>query len=260
LSNSDLATTAQVTYTAKVVGVSDGDTITVLRDKTQVRIRLHGIDTPEKAQPFGQKAKQCTAELVFGKHVQVEVVTQDRYGRTVAKVSYPSKMHRNPLDRSKTHQAETVYRSLQESLVQAGLAWWYQRYAPNDTHLAELEREAWQAKRGLWADAHPVPPWDWRRGKRARARAASVQRRVPEQGSSRTGSGELRCNVKSKVCHQPGCRHYRCKNCTATFSSEAEAAGGWVSVASAAVGALRRRGARVVAGQYAPNPPPNGAK
>ena len=103
-----VAASAQVTNTARVVGVSDGDTITVLRDKTQVRIRLHGIDTPEKAQPFSQKAKQFTAKLVFGKHVKVEVVTQDRYGRTVAKVSYQSQMHHNPLDRSKAHQVVTV--------------------------------------------------------------------------------------------------------------------------------------------------------
>jgi endonuclease YncB( thermonuclease family) len=162
-------------------------TITVPRDKIQVRISLYGIDTPEKAQPFGPKAKQFTAKLVFGKHVRVEVVTPDHFGRTVAKVSYPSKMHRNPLDRSKAHQVVTVYRSLQESLVQAGLAWWYQRYARNDTRLAELEREARRTKRGLWADAHPVPPWDWRRGERcwgqstfrekARGQAGSFTRR-----------------------------------------------------------------------------------
>jgi endonuclease YncB( thermonuclease family) len=220
-----VAATAQVTYNAKVIGVSAGDTITVLRDKTQVRIRLHGIDTPEKAQPFGQKAKQFTAKLVFGKHVRIDAVTQDRYGRTVAKVSYPSKMHRNPLDRSKAHQVVTVYRSLQESLLQAGLAWWYQRYAPNDTRLAELEREARLAKRGLWADARPVPPWDWRRGKRASARGSSTQRRVAKQDRSPAGGGELRSNVNSKVCHRPGCRHYRCKNCTVRFPSEAAAAG-----------------------------------
>jgi hypothetical protein len=160
---------------------------------------------------------------VVGKHVQVEVVTQDRYGRTVAKVSYPSKMHRNPLDRSKAHQVVTVYRSLQESLVQAGLAWWYQRYAPNDTQLAELEREARRAKRGLWADGHPVPPWDWRRGKRMAPKASSGQRRVAEQRHSFVGSRELRCNVNSKVCHRPDCRHYRCKNCTSVFPSEGEA-------------------------------------
>jgi hypothetical protein len=145
------------------------------------------------------------------------------YGRTVAKVSYLSKMHRNPLDRSKAQQVVTVYQSHQESLVQAGLAWWYQRYAPNDTQLAELEREARQAKRGLWADVHPVPPWDWRRGKRAAAKTPSGPGRVARQERPPAGSGGLRCNVKSKVFHQSGCRHYRCKKCTATFGSEAEA-------------------------------------
>ena len=98
----------------------DGDTIPVLRDKQQVRVRLHGIDTPEKAQPFGEKAKQFTAKLVFGKHVQVEVVTRDRYGRTVAKVSYPSKLRRNPRDRSKPQGM--IYRPAQAASWTAALS------------------------------------------------------------------------------------------------------------------------------------------
>jgi hypothetical protein len=83
----------------------------------------------------------------------------------VAKVSFLGKLHRNPLDRSKPHQVVTVYRSLQEALLQAGLAWWYRKYAPKDKKLAALEAEAQKAKRGLWVEPNPVAPWDWRRGK-----------------------------------------------------------------------------------------------
>jgi hypothetical protein len=144
---------------------------------------------------------------------------------SLAKVTLPPENAPQSPGRSNAHQVVTVYRSLQESLVQAGLAWWYQRYARNDTQLAELEREARRAKRGLWADAHPVPPWDWRRGKRASVSGSSPPRRAAGQDRSTAGSGELRCNVNSKVCHRPGCRHYRCKNCTVRFGSEAEAVG-----------------------------------
>ena len=127
----------------KVVGVADGDTITVLRDKTPVKIRLHGVDAPEKTQAFGQKSKQFTSTLVFGKVVTVKVVTTDKYGRTVAEVMI----------------GDT---SLNDELVKAGLAWWYRKYAPRAKMIAFLEEEARQAKRGLWADPSPIAPWDFR--------------------------------------------------------------------------------------------------
>ena len=74
-------------WSGKVVGVADGDTITVLRDKEQVRIRFYGIDCPEGGQAFGKKAKQFTSDMVFGKEVEVEPVDMDRYGRTVGLVT-----------------------------------------------------------------------------------------------------------------------------------------------------------------------------
>ncbi len=108
------------------------------------RIRLHGIDCPEKRQAFGNRAKQFTSALVFGNTVTVQVMDRDRYGRTVAEVLLPDG------------------RSLNRELVKAGFAWWYWRYAPDDATLAQLEREARGAQRGLWADPHAVPPWEWR--------------------------------------------------------------------------------------------------
>ncbi len=130
-----------------MVGVSDGDTITVLHNGKGERIRLHGIDCPEKRQAFGNRAKQFTYNLVFAKTVSVQFVDRDRYGRTVGVVLLPDG------------------RSLNRELVKAGFAWWYRRYAPEDDTLKQLEQEARQAKRGLWADPHPVPPWQWPTGK-----------------------------------------------------------------------------------------------
>ncbi len=131
-------------FTCKVVGVSDGDTITVLHNGKGERIRLHGIDCPEKRQAFGNRAKQFTSNLVFAKTVTVQILDRDRYGRTVGEVLLPDG------------------RSLNRELVRAGLAWWYWRYAPDNETLAQLERDARGAKRGLRADPHAVPPWEWR--------------------------------------------------------------------------------------------------
>ncbi len=138
-------------FTGRVVGVADGDTITVLYNGKAERIRLHGIDCPEKRQAFGNRAKQFTSTLVFGNTVTVQVVDRDRYGRTVGVVLLPDG------------------RSLNRELVRAGFAWWYWRYTPDGETLAQLEREARGAKRGLWGDPHAVPPWEWR-GKRNRYR------------------------------------------------------------------------------------------
>jgi endonuclease YncB( thermonuclease family) len=153
---------AREKWTGKVVGVSDGDTITVLRDKSPIKIRLHGVDAPEKAQPFGEKAKQFTSGLVFGKQVEVEVMAKDKYGRTVARIHVTTREGIDHYDDG-THAPVDVTRCLNEELLKAGLGWWYRQYSPKDKRLEQLEAEAKQGKRGLWADASPTPPWDWRR-------------------------------------------------------------------------------------------------
>ncbi len=130
-------------FTGRVIGVSDGDTITVLHNGKGERIRLHGIDCPEKRQAFGNRAKQFTSNLVFAKTVTVQAVDRDRYGRTVGVVLLPDG------------------RSLNHELVRAGLAWMYRRYT-NDQSLSDLEEEARVARRGLWADPDAVPPREWR--------------------------------------------------------------------------------------------------
>jgi endonuclease YncB( thermonuclease family) len=141
----DPPTVAREQFTGKVVGLSDGDTFQILREGKAVKVRLHGIDTPEKAQPFGARAQQYASELVFQQMVTVQIKDTDRYGRLVGEVLLQDG------------------RSVNQELVKAGMAWWYKQYAPNDTTLAQLEEGARATQRGLWADAHPVPPWDWRK-------------------------------------------------------------------------------------------------
>jgi endonuclease YncB( thermonuclease family) len=146
-----LVTAGAATLTGKVVGVSDGDTITVLdAAKTQHKIRLAGIDPPEKAQPFGQKSKEHLSDSVFGKQVQVEYTKTDKYGRTVGKVLV------NGMDAN-----------LEQ--IKAGFAWHYKEYAAEQpvadrATYASAETTARSASAGLWRDAKPMPPWEWRHG------------------------------------------------------------------------------------------------
>ena len=120
------------------------------------RIRLNGIDCPEKGQAYGKKAKQAASELVFGKKVTLQTNGTDTYGRTVADV----------LLRDGTH--------VNHELVKDGWCWWYRTSAPGDRILEELERRARASGLGLWADPHPVPPWEWRKP-RSLARGHSEQ-------------------------------------------------------------------------------------
>jgi endonuclease YncB( thermonuclease family) len=147
----------------RVVGVTDGDTITVLdAGKAQHKVRLAGIDAPEKGQPFGDRAKENLARLVFGQDARVDWHKKDRYGRLVGTVwvASPDSACRGMPDCPKLLDAGLAQ-------LTVGLAWHYKKYA-NEQGLQQrgqyafAEEEA-QAKRvGLWRDANPVPPWEWR--------------------------------------------------------------------------------------------------
>lgn len=129
----------------RVVALADGDTLTVLTDaKEQVRIRLAEIDTPERGQPYGNRARQHLSDLVFDKQVRVEVQNTDHYGRTVGRV------HEGRVD-------------VNAEMVRQGAAWVYRRYSRDQT-LLRIEDEAKAARRGLWSlpEADRVPPWEWR--------------------------------------------------------------------------------------------------
>jgi endonuclease YncB( thermonuclease family) len=157
-----VATAAEDFRAPTVVGVTDGDTITILRNGRREALRLHGIDAPEKGQAFGDRAKQLTSDFAFGKTVVVRVRGRDRYGRTIADVFLPDG------------------RNLNQEVVRAGYAWWYRRYSV-DQRLAVLEAEARSARRGLWADRNPQPPWEWRKG---RSQARREERRMQELGKN----------------------------------------------------------------------------
>jgi len=139
--SSQAADSQTATFTGKVGVMVDGDTISVMRNGRAVKVRLHGVDCPEKKQAFGTRARQYTSEMAFGNEVEIRVKITRRYGRIVGEVILP--------DGS----------SLNKELVYAGLAWWYRKYASNDQTLKALEV-------GARADKNPIPPWEWRRGKR----------------------------------------------------------------------------------------------
>jgi endonuclease YncB( thermonuclease family) len=135
-----------------VVGVSDGDTITVLDDhRRQLKVRLAGIDAPEKRQDFGNRAKQSLSDLAYKQRVIVDTGKTDRYGRIIGKV---------------TVNGQDV--NLEQ--VRRGLAWHYKVYereqAPGDRlAYAAAEKVARASKTGLWAMPTPIPPWEFRRAK-----------------------------------------------------------------------------------------------
>ena len=147
-------------FMAKVVGVSDGDTVNVLTDKPcnsgkncksgkiQYRVRLAEIDTPEKKQPYGSRSKQALSDLVFGRQVKVDTIDTDRYGRLVAQLYIDGKW-------------------VNAELVKSGSAWVYRQYVKSPL-LFEFEKDARINKRGLWSlpEADRIPPWEWRRNKK----------------------------------------------------------------------------------------------
>jgi micrococcal nuclease len=143
-----LALPAYADVTGRVVGVHDGDTVTLLTaDKHQVKVRAADIDAPELGQPFGTAARSAMSDLVYAKQVAVTGEHPDRYGRTVGRIVV-------------FEPGSTVVANVE--MVRRGMAWVYVRYNENPS-LPAIEAEARAAHRGLWRDTNPVPPWDWRR-------------------------------------------------------------------------------------------------
>ena len=126
---------------SKVVSIHDGDTITVLQDKRQIKVRLFGIDAPELKQPYGKKSKQFLANLIAGKVVEVEENGKDRYKRTISIV----------------YLGNT---DINAQMVANGYAWAYRKFSKKYT---AQESKAKSQRLGLWRDEEPIPPWEWRR-------------------------------------------------------------------------------------------------
>ncbi|PJZ39968.1 hypothetical protein CH370_18770 [Leptospira kmetyi] len=129
----------------KVVKVSDGDTLTVLSDQTEYKIRLNGIDAPEKAQNFGRIAKNALSRLVFKKRVEVQLQGRDKYRRYLGTVYFNGK-------------------EINLEMIKLGFAWHYKKYS-NDENYARAEEIAKSKSIGLWSQESPVPPWEYRRNK-----------------------------------------------------------------------------------------------
>ena len=150
-----------------MVSVSDGDTLRVLVDEQQIKIRLGGIDAPESDQPFGQASKRYLADAVAGQMVVVEFEKKDRYGRVIGKVL---------LDGADMNLRQ----------VEAGYAWWYEYYKRDQSEADQraysaAEQQARDSGIGLWSEPAPINPYDWRQGKRSlisatRRRVFSVRR------------------------------------------------------------------------------------
>ena len=138
---------AQADVRGRVVSVHDGDTLTVLVERREVKVRLTDIDAPELKQAFGTRSRQSLAELCFGKEASLDVRGRDRYKRTLAIVTCAGT-------------------DANVEQVRRGFAWTYTRFARADSPLIAFENEARSAHRGLWADPTAVAPWDWRRNGR----------------------------------------------------------------------------------------------
>lgn len=192
-----------------VVSVIDGDTLDVLYNNQPERIRLNGIDAPEKGQNYGRKAKQLLEELTKGQDVTVETKGLDKYGRTIGDVFLSDGRHVN------------------KEMVKAGLAWWYCRHS-SDQSLKNLEEEARDNKRGLWHTPVPIPPWVYRKLQRkqvpdvadfdcpakahADALAGTSQGTLPDtasassaEGAAAVVTGEVVGNKRSHIYHRSDC-------------------------------------------------------
>jgi micrococcal nuclease len=182
-------------FSARVVAVADGDTIEVTaRDGRRVRIRLEGIDCPERGEPFSNVARNFTRQLAFDRTVSVDARDVDSYGRLVARVTSEGK-------------------DLSLELVSAGLASHYTVFS-FDAKLEAAEQRARRERRGMWVNGAARSP-------RARERAAPspALRLLPAP----TAEGAFFGNVRSRVYHAETCRNARCRNCTREFKTEGEA-------------------------------------
>lgn len=201
--------------TGRVTHVSDGDTVTLSANGQDHRVRLAAIDAPERGQPFADEARGALSRLVLNRNARLETERTDPYGRLVGRLwvqpeSCPS-------------CGLTLDAGM--ALLTVGLAWWYERYADEQTPEARGQYEFAQyeakAKRaGLWQDAHPVAPWDWKQDRRNR----------PDQKGCRI-KGNISAN--GRLYHLPGQRYYDQTTVTPSkgerwFCTEADAeAAGW---------------------------------
>lgn len=175
-------------FEGRVVGVADGDTITVLTDgRESIGVRLAEIDAPEKSQAFGQRSKESLSDMVFGKTVRVEQQDVDRYGRVVGRVFIGGT-------------------DVNAEQVRQGMAWVYRQYL-RDTTLLTVEQEARAAKRGLWSNPNPTPPWEYRHGGQGKSEEADVPSGLERKGQDNTSAWQ--CGAKRHCGQMTSCAEAR---------------------------------------------------
>lgn len=175
-----------ISFRARVVGITDGDTVTVLDEQNQQHtIRLAEIDAPERGQPWGDRSRQALSALVFSKTVSVQQTDTDRYGRVVAR------LFADGLD-------------VNRAMVEQGHAWAYRQYLTDET-LVATESRARSSRAGLWSmsDQQTVAPWEWRQGVRA---GTGDQPVVPSQGLFSPAPGSPRANARFSCSGKRFCR------------------------------------------------------
>lgn len=177
----------------KVIAVADGDTLTIIDDRSQQRkIRISGIDAPESSQAFGDKAKKSLSDLVFGETIAVVSSKTDRYGRLVGKVALDD-------------------RDIGLEQIRRGLAWFFRQYASelsrDDARAYEqAENEAREKRRGLWSEPGPIPPWELRAAQRNESSSGSRQPMVLLEG--KPVQTRIIGNRNSMIYHAPNCPDY----------------------------------------------------
>lgn len=134
----------QNTQSFKVIGIIDGDTYDILDNNKSIRIRMDGIDAPEKGMPYNKVSKKYLSDLIFDKFIKVRVVKIDNYGRSIAQ----------------TYLLDGTDISLE--MIKAGFAWHYKEFSSNQDY-AKAEDEARERQLGLWQDKKPIAPWDVRK-------------------------------------------------------------------------------------------------
>jgi micrococcal nuclease len=178
----------------KVIGIADGDTLTLLVDAKPLKIRLANIDAPEKAQSFGERSKQSLSDLCFGKDASYKEQDMDRYGRTVAVVTCGGV-------------------EVNRAQIELGMAWVYPKYN-KDLTLPGLEAMARKESRGLWSDTEPTPPWEFRRPKIKKVSAASSKASV---------EGICFVDQRGEYLFVDGRKRYGCSSVSVTTRPSAEA-------------------------------------
>ena len=182
------------TFSGKVAGAVDGDTLTLMVGSVLRRVRLYGIDAPQRKQPFGEEMKKGLAKKLLGKVVWVQVMGKDDKGLVLGVVRLDG-------------------RCINTEQVRQGCAW-HDKKANKSPTLAKAEEEARRKKRGLWADADPMPPWEWRKieeSKRAAKQSGDMGEKPPgaKSGSDANDQKTYWLNTSSSIRHNNTCKYYK---------------------------------------------------